>query len=280
MDKLVSIIVPFHNDGAYLEQAIQSIFDQTYHNKEIIVVDDGSDEKNKEVLKQLEPKVNHIITQDNQGPSVARNVGIKAAKGGYILTLDADDYFEQSFIQKAVGILDNNPKVGLATCHARTFNTKGTTGEIIACGGEAYELLIRNGALASCMFRKEAWREVKGYDENMLKGYEDWDFNISLVKTGWKIHVINEYLFNYRQKKRSRNEIADSLYKYDLLTFLYQKHKDVFIQNYDQNILHLFRSMKKLEKEKIKIGNTSTYRLGDAVLRPIKFLAEKRKKFF
>tara|TARA_R100000935_G_scaffold16940_4_gene33450 strand:- start:11542 stop:12381 length:840 start_codon:yes stop_codon:yes gene_type:complete len=275
MDKLVSIIIPCYNDGAYIEKAVQSILDQTYSNKEIIIIDDGSDHKTQSVLKKLKNKVDLLIYQENKGPSVARNKGIIKSKGEYILTLDADDFFEPTFIQKAVSILNNYPKVGLVTCHANIFNENANLGEIISGGGEANDLLIRNGALASSLFRKKSWKEVHGYDEKMLNGYEDWDFNISITKAGWKIYILKEHLFNYRLKKESRNQFADFSFKFELLTYIYLKHKDIFITNYENNIINLFSRIEKLEKEKIKIKNTFTYKFGAITLQPLKFIARK-----
>lgn len=72
----VSIVIPCYNDDQYIEQSVQSALNQTYPNIEIIVVDDGSNTKTKEVLKKIEPKITQLITQENQGQSTARNVGI------------------------------------------------------------------------------------------------------------------------------------------------------------------------------------------------------------
>ena len=72
-NSLISIIIPCYNDAQYIEQSVQSALDQTYPYKEIIVVDDGSNVETKAVLKQLEPKITHLITQENQGQSTARS---------------------------------------------------------------------------------------------------------------------------------------------------------------------------------------------------------------
>ena len=71
-NQLISVIIPCYNDHQYVEQAVNSAINQTYKNKEIIVVDDGSDKKTKEVLRNLEDKISLLITQDNQGQSKAR----------------------------------------------------------------------------------------------------------------------------------------------------------------------------------------------------------------
>ena len=102
---LISIIIPCYNDAKYIEQSVNSALNQTYSNKEVIVVDDGSNVETKQILKKLEPKLIKLITQENKGQSTARNVGINAAKGEYILTLDSDDYFEPTFLEKLFPVL-------------------------------------------------------------------------------------------------------------------------------------------------------------------------------
>jgi glycosyltransferase involved in cell wall biosynthesis len=272
MKGLVSIIIPCFNDGQYIEQAIQSILDQTYSNMEVIVIDDGSDNETKNILRVLDDKIDLLITQNNHGTSVARNRGVSAAKGEFILPLDADDFFEPSFIEKSVNILENNSKVGLVTCHAYIIKDDSITGEIISKGGQAKDMLIRNGVLANSLFRKKVWDDVLGYDEKMVNGYEDWDFNISITQKGWQIYVIDDFLFRYRLKKNSRNTNANFSYKYDLLTYINLKHKEIFVNNYNENIKNLFFQMEKLEKEKIKIENSLANRLGSVILKPIQHI--------
>ena len=104
---LVSIIIPCYNDAQYIEQSVQSALDQTYPYKEIIVVDDGSNVETKAVLKKLESKITLLITQENQGQSTARNVGIKATKGDFILVLDSDDYFLKEKLKNFHDFIEN-----------------------------------------------------------------------------------------------------------------------------------------------------------------------------
>ena len=100
---LISIIIPCYNDSDFIEKAVQSALHQTYPNIEVIVVDDGSNTRTKQVLHVLRPSITKLITQENKGQSTARNVGIGAAKGYYILTLDSDDFFEFSFCDPKLG---------------------------------------------------------------------------------------------------------------------------------------------------------------------------------
>ena len=102
MVPLVSIIITCYNDVQYVEQAIDSAINQEYTNKEIIVVDDGSNDETTALLKSIEYKISNLILQENLGQSVARNNGIRVSTGEYILILDSDDYFESTFCDKAL----------------------------------------------------------------------------------------------------------------------------------------------------------------------------------
>lgn len=105
MDILISIIVPIYNVGVYLNECINSIIDQTYDYKEIILVDDGSTDNSPKICDYYSSKFDYIkvIHKQNGGLSDARNVGIQNSTGDYLLFLDADDFFNDGYaIQKLV----------------------------------------------------------------------------------------------------------------------------------------------------------------------------------
>ena len=98
----VSIVIPVYNAEKYLKQCLNSIISQTYHNIEIICIDDGSNDNSLNILKRYAEDDNRFIVlkQQNQGAAVARNEGIKRAAGKYIIFLDSDDYFSIDLIDK------------------------------------------------------------------------------------------------------------------------------------------------------------------------------------
>ena len=120
MDKpLVSIIIPLYNAEKYVGETMRSVQNQTWPNKEIIVVDDGSTDSSLAVVNSCKDKNTRIITQANNGASAARNAGLKEAKGEYIQFLDADDLLSENKIAAQVEVLFNFPNhIGLcATAH-------------------------------------------------------------------------------------------------------------------------------------------------------------------
>ncbi|OIQ00692.1 MAG: hypothetical protein AUK35_02270 [Zetaproteobacteria bacterium CG2_30_46_52] len=104
VNSLVTIIIPTYNYGSFVTRALDSALNQTYPNIEIVVVDDGSTDDTLARLSAYGNKI-HVITQDNQGASAARNRGIEEASGDYIAFLDADDCYLPENIAKKVDCL-------------------------------------------------------------------------------------------------------------------------------------------------------------------------------
>lgn len=269
---LISIIIPCFNDDEYIEKAVQSALDQTYKNKEIIVVDDGSNAKTKAVLKRLEPKIDLLITQDNQGQSIARNNAIKKATGAYILNLDSDDHFEKSFCGKAVKKFLEDSEIKIITCHAQRFDKKGEIDVFVPRGGNLENFLFVNAALGSVMFKKSDWEKTGGYEEELpILGFEDWEFYIQLLKSGGYAYIIPELLFNYQIRENSTtNRIKDL--KFDKLKNIIFKHRDLYKENFDLLILDLIERLKSEEKEKIKNRERMEFNLGNTLLKFPRFI--------
>jgi hypothetical protein len=109
----------------------------------------------------------------------------------------------------------------------------------------------------------------------MRMGYEDWEFNISVIKKGWDIFIIKEYLFNYRNKLNSRNSQANEYYRYDLKRYIYKKHSDICCFNIDLFINYFFRELEDAKETNITLRRTLDFRIGKSLLKPIRLI-----KFF
>lgn len=272
---LISIVIPCFNDIEFIEQSVSSALNQTHSQVEVIVVDDGSNLETKKVLKSLEPKITKLIIQENLGQSKARNIGIEAANGNYILVLDSDDYFESTFCEKAFAIFKNNLDSKLVSCHANLIFENNKTTLFKPVGGTIYDFLFSNAALGTSMFKKEDWDNCGGYDETMKKGFEDWEFFIRLLKTGGSAEIIQEPLYNYRKRTNSTTTKAN-LNKYEILKYIYIKHKDLYINNYNLLVDNLLTCAHKEEQNKIKYSRKIEYILGYKLLRPLRII----KNFF
>lgn len=273
---LISIIIPCYNDADFIEQAVNSALNQTYSNTEIIIVDDGSDNRTKKVLKSIQPKIDQLIVQDNQGQSNARNNGIRAAQGEYIVVLDSDDYFEPAFAERALKKISENEEIKVVTCWGR--RVEEDTKELSVFkpnGGSISNFIYDNAAIGNSMFRKSDWERVGGYDESMRNGFEDWEFYIRLMELGGEAYVIPEVLFNYRVRKSSTTIKANKI-KYDLIRGIIRKNIKIYEKYHLGHSYYLLQRIEREEKEKYKLINSLEYQLGNLVLRPFRLI----KKLF
>ena len=90
---MISVIIPLYNKEQIIEKCIQSVLTQDYDDFEVVIVNDGSTDRSAEIVKRIDDSRIRLIEQENGGPSKARNIGVKNAKGDWIVFLDADDEF-------------------------------------------------------------------------------------------------------------------------------------------------------------------------------------------
>jgi glycosyltransferase involved in cell wall biosynthesis len=269
---LVSVVIPFYNHGRFLMEAIDSILAQTYRDFEIIVVDDGSDDpQSLAVLDAIRIPQVTIHHKHNGHLASARNFGIQRSRGELILTLDADDRFHPTFLEKAVPILEKRADIGVVTCHVIRFGSRtGLDGHIWRPkGGTVIDFLIENNCCGNALFRYRCWEDAGGYDEN-LRGFEDWDFWIGVTEHGWRIHTIPEVLFDYRDTpgsllktaKRNRPELMKRIVANHLETFRSQV-ADVIYR------MELERDAVITEQARRFAMRALPCRIGNALLAPI-----------
>ena len=120
-NQLVSIIIPVYNAEKYLEESIQSAINQTWPDKEIIIIDDGSTDQSLNIANSYANNNIKVFTQPNKGASAARNRGLQEAKGDYIQFLDADDFLHKKKIRNQLILLEKNENF-ISTCPTIHFN--------------------------------------------------------------------------------------------------------------------------------------------------------------
>jgi glycosyltransferase involved in cell wall biosynthesis len=233
---LVSVIIPCYNDGHYLDDSVSSAKAQTFTDIEIIIVNDGStDEATIQKLRSFNDPLITVLHKENGHLSSARNYGIRQAKGQFIVTLDADDKFEKTFIEKGVTVLQQDASAGAVTCYLKSFGLKKYKWKPL--GGDLKNFLYRQESCASAMFRKECWEKTGGYDERMKSGYEDWEFWIHLTASGWKVHVLKEYLLNYRVTDKSMLLTQSEPKRETIVSFIMEKHKELYWQQLKEAVI-------------------------------------------
>jgi glycosyltransferase involved in cell wall biosynthesis len=227
----ISVVIPCYNDGNYLPETIATLKKQTFTDFEIIVVNDGStDEATITYLDSLsnDPQI-QVIHQANARMSAARNTGAKHSKGQFIAAIDADDYFDPTFFEKALAVFEKEPQTAVVTSYIRFFGNK--TGSSKPRGGTAANFLFSNQCPACAMVKKTVWDEVGGYDESMKMGYEDWEFYIRIAQKNWNVHVIPEHLLFYRQTNKSTLANDTIPNRVALINYIVDKHKDWYLDN-------------------------------------------------
>ena len=193
---LISIVVPCFNSGKTLERTIESIKNQTWLEKEIILVNDGSNDKNTlEVLKGYKnDSLIKIIDQKNKGLSSARNTGVIHSKGNYLFFLDSDDWININAIEEFYNFFQNskNSSYIFSDCILEGSN-KGIRKKVF----NLFEQMFINQIPYSIFIPKKIFIDNGFYDENMLLGYEDWEFNVRLATNKHYGQRLPKPLFHY-----------------------------------------------------------------------------------
>lgn len=222
---IVSVIIPCYNMGEFISEAIASVQAQTFTGYEIIVVDDGSDEAGTvTLLDELAASGGITLLRTvNRGVAAARNSAIRAARGRYILPLDADDLIAPDFLEKAISLLESLSESGIVCCDAQLLGD--ASGVLSLPEFSVRRLLSENLLFATSLFCKSDWQAVGGYCEAMRYGWEDWEFWIAMTsRQKVSVHTIPEPLFSYRIRKRSRDRSMTSMHKVAMLLFIMARH--------------------------------------------------------
>jgi glycosyltransferase involved in cell wall biosynthesis len=181
---MISIIIPSYNSEKSICRALNSIINQTYNNFEIIIVDDGSTDNTKELIKSfLENKTVQYtyIYQKNSGPSSARNNGVINAKGEYIAFLDSDDEWHPQKLEIQIKVIEENNLTFLASTYQYDeFEDKNLNKQINLKCFSFNQLLIKTQfSTPGIIIKKDLFLKLGGFDHNM-KYAEDNDLWLRL----------------------------------------------------------------------------------------------------
>lgn len=255
-NKLISVVIPCYNQAEYLPETLDSLIAQSYSNWEGIIVNDGSPDNTEEVaLSYLEKdKRLKYVVKENGGLSSARNYGIECALGEFILPLDSDDIIKPGYIEKAIEAFEKNPRLKLVYCLGYCFGV--TTGLWDLVYKDYESLLVRNSIFCSAIYRKSDWKQINGYDEQMRKGFEDWEFFIRLLNEDSMVYQIPIPLFYYRTKAVSMITATRAKeVRMDLEEYIYAKHKDKYLLHFGgrfEAYRELIKYRRKIDKYKNK----------------------------
>jgi glycosyltransferase involved in cell wall biosynthesis len=228
---LVSIVIPCRDYGHFLHEAIQSVRDQTYAHWEIVIADDGSSRDTVDIIRTYaeSPEIRALFLSHG-GPSRARNRAIAAARGTYILPLDADDKIGPEYLRQAVALLEADPRLAIVTCQAEYFGAMSGRWELPDYAFP--DILLGNCIFVTSLFRRADWETVGGFDETLRDEWEDFDFWLKLIERGGNVHRIPEVHFFYRRGHTSRaSKGLDELTP--LYVEMFKRHQQLYTDNID-----------------------------------------------
>ena len=215
----VSVIIPVYNSAKYIQTALKSVFNQTYTNYEIIIIDDGSTDDTREQLKPYQDKIRYFY-QENQGSAAARNLGIKLAKGELIAFLDSDDYWLLSEkLEKQVSCFQENPSLGCINTGWRIVDGEGKHIKTVQPWHKAPKLDLETWLKKKCVrtsamvFRREWLEKVGGFDEELRQSH-DVDLILRLSLAGCETDWLKEETVCYRQHEENttKNSLKQAKY--------------------------------------------------------------------
>ena len=184
--RLVSIIIPCFNQGHYLPEAIESALSQTYGALEVVVVDDGSSDNTSEITRRYPGVL--LLRQENRGLAAARNAGLSATHGEYVVFLDADDRLRPEAVTSGLRMLDDNPSSAIACGRFRYIDEQGKPLFVAwrpSPGRSHFGALLHGnfcGAPGALVHRRSVLEEVGRFDET-LAAAEDYDLYLRITRS-------------------------------------------------------------------------------------------------
>lgn len=242
----VSIIIPAYNIDKWIDKCLQSVLSQTYENIEVIIIDDGSNDDTLKKCQEWQEKDARVlvISKKNEGPSIARNLGIKRATGDYVSFIDGDDWVDNTFVEKILKCAQNE-SADIVECDICRVDDRTGKMTYKVCSGSmgmqyslAEHMKYGHAAMWKCLIKKELFDkycvEFPNCHSEMRAVYP------LLLALGKKIANVNEGLYYYRRfrvnslsaKPRVNNgdENAIGLRSFDALVEGFKKN-NIYVQN-------------------------------------------------
>lgn len=200
----ISVIIPFYNDLKYIEQTVNCILNQTYPYYELLIIDDGS--KDKESLKKLEevqkldPRIK-VFHKQNEGLAATRDYGVKQAskETKYFMFLDSDDLIDKTYLECAYWALETNKEAGWAYTDSVGFDAFTY---IWTKWFDSKRMKKVNDLVSAALVRREAYFAVNGYELREKAVNEDWNFWLKLIAKGYyPVHM--SYIGQWYRRKDS-----------------------------------------------------------------------------
>lgn len=218
---VLSVVMATYNNAMNdcLQQAVDSVLQQTFREFELIICDDGSTDETWELLETFairDSRIRIIRNRENRKAGYARNQAIELSRGEYIAIMDADDALHPQRFERQIAFLNEHPEYGFVGCYGQFFHaTIGDEKEVYRLLETplAKDLLFTLPFIhASCMFRREVILSVGGYDISPKRlRVEDYDMLLRIYEAGYRGANIPEVLYYIR---RDKNQYKRRKYRY------------------------------------------------------------------
>lgn len=258
---LLSLIIPAYNSSKYIVRCIESIYRQNFglHSFEVIVIDDGSEDETKTIVDTLIADGKHknlkIISQENSGPSVARNKGIEIAIGKYVWFIDSDDYIESGSISDLINILvTTSPDVILFELLLRNIRNRTSRRECIQklqkneiiTGREALIKGFDPGSACSAILKKDLLLNNKILFKKDLYN-EDVEFMYRTVALAQKVYITDfaPYVYELREDSRMTSTHTSVMIKRISDNAIIAQSFDEFSESFDIELRRVIKQRSK-----------------------------------
>ena len=204
-----SVIIPLYNKAPYVQKTVESVLRQTFVDYELIIIDNGSSDGSSEIVAGFtDPRIRTVRLEENVGVSNARNKGVELSTAPYVTFLDADDWWEPTFLEEMAALTERHPGAGIyGTGYYIVKNGKKrvapigvedgfTEGEINYCRVYAKKLCMPLTSISVCIPHK-VFDEAGGFPSGITLG-EDFLLWLSIALTN-KVVLLNKPLSNYNQ---------------------------------------------------------------------------------
>lgn len=218
MEPLVSIITPVYNSEKTIDQTIESVIRQNYHNWEMIIVDDGSTDRSNELIKnkiKTDSRIKIYENSEKMGPAVSRNVGLRETRGKYITFLDGDDIWLENFLSSTISLMEIEGYPFVFSSYRRISEDGCSNfGSYIVPRQVGYEMLLKTNYIPCLTAMYNAEIIGKRYFDTGVEYAEDYVYWLSILKEGYIAYGQKEVLALYRIRRGSLARNKTRVYKH------------------------------------------------------------------
>lgn len=201
----VSVVIPVHNGEAYLREALSSVFGQTRPPREVIVVDDGSSDRSREVAAAFDVRYMH---KANGGPASARNLGIRASTSPFLAFIDQDDVWHPSKLERQIACFENDSELDLCYTLVDRFWGDDLADEARFFRDHPRAKSVPGYAMPSLLARREAFHRIGALDESLLFG-DGTEWALRAIHASLRVKLLGEVLLYHRMHGRNLTRQRD-----------------------------------------------------------------------